>query len=247
MIYKCSICLYESNVKKDIYRHINRKKNKNCNEGYIINDTTIKNKKNIKCDICGIVLKSSNNLSRHKNTSRCNKNEETKKLKEKLNHYENIITNKHITINNIQNIQTIQNIHINNYSDNINISDDNVMYLVKSCSMMVPRFIESVYVKERRCMYIGDINRKRAYLYDNNKWKTFEFDDFINKIVPETEYLLFEKYGQIDPSCLQEDQKKIYDIASKMKEKYEKEYNDIRDNIINKELLTILYNNKNIK
>ena len=247
MIYNCSNCDYESIYKKNVERHINRKLNTVCSEAIIISK-----KYKITCDICGELYEHGKNMTKHKKSSRCliKKNEllekQNKKQEQKQKQNQNQNQKQNITINNNNNNNiTNINVIINNYSDNVKISDEDIMYYVKSCSMMVPRFVETIYIKERKCIYVGDINRKSAYLYDNDQWNYYNYDDLINIIVPSTEHIIFEKYDQINPMILDDNEKINYNIASKMKKKYEKEYDSIRDNTVTKELLNILYNNRN--
>jgi hypothetical protein len=206
MPYKCSLCDYTSNYKKDILKHFNKKKRCSDEEDIL---EVIEIQSNIICKICSKKLANNSSLARH--LEACKRKQDNKKIKEledKVTELSNKLTSVNIntntntnttnnnTTNNTTNNNTTNNNTINNY---ITISltpynDPNMegmqQYLeaaLRKTFLSVPTLIESVHFNkeypENQNICITNKRTKDAKVFDGKKWKTINKELLLNEIV----------------------------------------------------------------
>lgn len=180
MPYKCSLCEYSSNYKKDIVKHINRK-NK-CSDDL---PEILQIKSDLICNICSKKLSTKNSLLRH--ISICKNKENIRRIEELENK-----ANQHKTINN--NCTTNNTYNTYNITLITSYKDPNMdgiyKYLdtaLKKMFMSIPYIVEKIHFNdefpENKNICITNKRGKDAKVFDNGKWITISKDRLLNEII----------------------------------------------------------------
>jgi len=187
VLYRCEKCGYETKLKSDYNKHLNRK---NPCFGIKISGNVetvkvkvppktslmpiIKGKKKYTCETCNKVFSRKDNLVRHINL-RC-KNSIEMRLKKIENNSPVIYQTINNTTKNISNINIGNTININGYgSENMDYITDN--YLKKLVSIpytAIPKLIGEIHCNPKHIenQNIKKLNKKDRYIeyYDGEKW-----------------------------------------------------------------------------
>ncbi len=249
MPYKCSLCNYIANYRKDILKHFNKKKrcSKEDNEPEVIEIIS-----DITCSICNKKLANNNSLSRHLEV--CKRKQDNKKIKQledkiaelsgKLStvNINNHTTNNHTNnSNNTTNTQTINNyisINLTPYNDpNMEGMQHYLEAALRKTFLSVPTLIESVHFNddypENQNICITNKRTKDARVFDGKKWKTINKDLLLNEIVDTYE-------------------RELTNYAEEQgKARYIKEYNNAKkrgdaEKDLKEEVHNVLYDNSNM-
>lgn len=201
MKYKCGRCGFKTSRKGDIKRHIKRVIT--CYPLLedilpIILEEEESNK--INCKYCKKDI-SELNIKRHelncvtKNEKIIKeKDEEIKKLEQKIQLLENTTVINNITNNNII-------ININGYKKTSfeHLSDKQYNKAIGRLLMSVPQLIEDVHfnpkMPENHNIYISNIQNKYAMVYDGKNWETKDQERVINELISDHEYAMEEWLG----------------------------------------------------
>ncbi len=231
MKFKCSLCDYSSNDKRNITRHINRLIK--CNNGTpeIITLDNI-----ISCEYCKKSFSLEPNMIRHLKTCKVKKaglEEEVRILKEKLAISE-ALNKKPTTVNNQFNIilTAYNNPNLENIEKHLKAS-------VKKIFMAVPTLVEKIHfnsdVPENHNLVIKNARTKLAKVFNGKKWTTINEEQLLDELVDTYESLLIE-YSNENGSNYFEKMNKI-----KTRDSEEKVYDDMKV-----EVKKVLYDNRDM-
>lgn len=187
MPYVCSVCNYTVDYKKDILKHLNKKKK--CYDGDARPEILEINSE-IVCELCNKQMANENSLIRHFYT--CSKKHERSHmevLEKKIDELSKLInTSKNVDHIDQQNIITTNNIKTNINNINITLSltpynDPNMEGIqpyfdlaIKKLFLSVPSLIENIHFNnkypENKNICISNKRAKDAKVFDGKKWKT---------------------------------------------------------------------------
>lgn len=184
-MYKCSLCNYTSNLKRNITRH-NNKKNK-CGFGEF---SIVQIIDEFSCEFCKKSLTTSRSLTRHMTTckvKKCNVEKElaikTEKIKEleKENEILKAVAKKpSIVINN--------NLNLTSYN-NPNLKDIEKFFssCIKKQFMCIPKLIELIHfnseLPENHNLLLTNFRSDMMRAYNGNKWQTVGFEEITNELI----------------------------------------------------------------
>jgi len=178
MPYKCSLCDYTADYKKDILKHFNKKKK--CSDKKeepeiveIISDIT--------CNRCNKNFANNSCLSRHLKI--CKHNQVS--VNNTTTNTTNITNNNNITNNQTINYITIS---LTPYNDpNMEGMRPYLEAALRKTFLSVPNLIESVHFNndypENQNICITNKRTKDAKVFDGKKWKTINKELLLNEIV----------------------------------------------------------------
>ncbi len=248
MEFGCSICEYTSKQKKDVIRHINKKRS--CGPG---EKEIIKIPIDIKCEFCDKNFSSVQNLKYHQKHNCKHKDkiieeemrrlkEENKKLKEEK------IETKNVTINNNNNNNNNTfNIFIVNYEDTKfdKLTDKTYSKIIGDSDeayQIIPRLIREVHfnpnIPENHNVFISNRNKNNKHLqvFRNGHWeienKMSEIDNIINDKETNLSDWVAEK-GEKYPEALE-----------KFNEYIEQKYDEEVSKLVKDQVELVLYNNR---
>jgi hypothetical protein len=247
MEFGCSVCEYTSTQKKDIIRHINRKKS--CGPGI---KEIIEIPVEIRCEYCSKNFSSVPNLRYHQKNSCKNKvdileqklkeaNEQIKELKQ------NKVEPKNVTINNNGNTYNI--IIVNNY-ENTNLeklTDRTYNKIIRDSDeayQIIPRLIKEIHfnpdLPENHNIVLSNRNKNNKHLqvFRDGHWeienKTTEIDNLINDKETNLSDWVAEK-GEKYPEAME-----------KFNEYLEQKYDEDVSKLVKEEVELVLYNNRHL-
>lgn len=203
MPYKCSICDYVVDYKKDILKHIN--KQKKCFSGDLKPEIIEINSKII-CDLCDKQMATEHSLARHLDacSKKYEKYDKTRVdvLEKKINEIskfidttknntstQNIITNNINNVkNNVKNTFNITLISLTPYNDpNMEGVHPYFDIAMKKLFLSVPNLIENIHFNdkypENNNICISNKRAKDAKVFDGKKWKTINKQFLLNEMV----------------------------------------------------------------
>jgi hypothetical protein len=193
--YKCSICNYESDVKKNVLRHINKKIK--CGEGML---EIVENIIEIKCEYCENTYTTRPILKKHLKTCKVKKhnlekelalkNEENRVLKEKLAVAE-ALANK-------PTIGTQNNINIQLSAWNNPTMPENIeryyKEAVRKIFLAIPTLIKQIHFNnkfpENHNISITNMRSGIAKVYNGKEWESMDEKEVINSLINDYENTL---------------------------------------------------------
>ncbi len=231
MKYQCPRCYYESDDRRNVKRHVNKKilcPDKSSTGIIPLENNIIElgNKKVI-CELCTGYFAGLKSLKVH--ITNC-KGPTDKPIETKTIIIENPVDNP--VINRI----------INDYENSTmtHISNEDIMALMKRCMMAIPYMIEKVHfdkrVPENHNICVSNQKEKKLVMKQNGSWASINADE----MVP----IIYKKYAKIF-SDFSEDPNKLkqYPDLERIYENYKRITNNQEDQIYD-DILIILYNNR---
>ena len=218
LISVCKYCHKQFTTKQAMYRHIKYTCNQNSDESII--------------ELCRLLNEKDRRLMEQGN--------QIKVLYDKIEK----LSNK-LQITNINNgiINNNVNIELLNYeqTDYSHLTENDYVTCIKDCNYSVKSLIEKVHFNENKPenmnIYISSIKGKYAMVYKNNKWQIIDRKAQIDDLYDTNEIILstwYKEYKIKYPEIMQDMKRYLQNI----------EENDTI-NEVKKEILLMLYNNRN--
>jgi hypothetical protein len=228
MEFRCSICQYVSDSRKNATRHIGRKTK--CGEGIPkIIETVVE----ISCEYCKKTFNTNPSLSRHLKTCKIKKEnleEEVKILKEKLAISE-ALNKKPQTINQTNNNNTNININLAPWNNPLLPEDVEKYYqhAVKKIFLAVPTLIKYIHFNsehpENHNICIKNARNKVAKVYNGKEWESIDEDTLIRTLIDDYEHTLEDYAEEKNPTYIE----KIKEIKDRDPE--DKVYDDLHNEV----------------
>jgi hypothetical protein len=187
------------------------------------------------------------------------KSELKEELKDEIKEGSNIITNNIVNNVNVNNNFTI---HINNYDDPCAEHLENIDYIngIRKHDDCVPYLIEKIYfnpkIRENHNVYIPDINRGYAVVYNKDSWEIKPKGDVVKRLVEVCDGKMQDWIEEVSGYTKVEDGVKAYERIRDRKELRDlnnriKEHDSSRENQkimkkISNNIEFMLFNNKNL-
>jgi hypothetical protein len=211
----------------------------------------------IKCNYCDKSFKSKQNKQKHELKCKDIRNNELKKLNDKITQLEKTVklsqpstTNNIVNNNNTNTNNTQVNYFINNYGneDISHITKRDFLRIFKTRKMSIPKFIEMLHfnkdVPQNHNVYISNYKDNYALIFSNNKWKIIDKNEILRKLIFDSRDLLETEFDEF----------KVSELKNKMDERsmelFQEYLNNVEDdNIMNglKETIKLLlYNEKDM-
>jgi hypothetical protein len=196
MEFYCSVCNYNSGIKKSVERHINKKTK--CGDG---NLEIVKIKADISCEFCKKSFATKPSLNRHIITCKVKKENlklELSKVKIQLEE-----SNKKLAV--AEALAKKPSVNITNNNINIQLSpwndprlpDDVEKYYklaVKKVFLAIPTLINAIHFNEdhpeNHNICIKNARNKTAKVYNGKEWETMDEDDLIRTLITDYEQTL---------------------------------------------------------
>lgn len=249
-IYSCNKCLYSSDRKQEMIRHMNRQSkctSKSPETAHLIPtmDNVSETPEVFICDLCD---KRYNNKYTYKDHYvSCLK--KIKELKEKSSVINNTTNN---TNNNIINNTNSNNIINNNISVVLNYNETNLDFItneqykkfVDDRLLRIPNMVKFIHFDkdrpENHSMYISNLNSPYAHKFEDGKWNTVNQQDFISELIRMYEL-------DVDYWILCKDTQRAYRGIEKTMALYEEARNsDGAEDKIRENVALILYNGQDM-
>ena len=262
-IYDCRCCKYSTHIKTHYHKHLTTKKHKNSLKDKISN-TNLSNEtleppaERQPCHYCSKTFTTKQAMYRHIKFSCKKKNDEHLKelsrlLNEKDNQFEKMQKQIEKLINKLQiqhvnngtilnhNVYSIQILDYNN-TDYSHLTESDYVNCIADVNLCVKTLIEKVHFNEKKPenmnIYISSIKGNYVMVYKNNTWQIQDKKEQVDDLYEYNEIMLtnwYQEYKEKYPQMI----------------KYFKTYlrNQDDDDIINevkKEILLMLYNNRDL-
>jgi hypothetical protein len=247
MEFGCSICEYTSKQKKDVIRHINRKRS--CGPGI---KEIVEIPIDIKCEYCDKDFSSMQNLKYHQKHNCKQKDhileEENKRLKEENRKLKEQKTEtKNVTINN--NGNTFNIFIVNNYDETKfdKLTDRTYNKIIRDSDeayQIIPRLIKEVHfnpdMPENHNIFISNRtkNNKHLQIFRNGKWEIENKLSEIDNIISDKETNLSD--------WVAEKGEKYPEAMEKFNEYLGQKYDEDVSKLVKEEVERVLYNNKHM-
>lgn len=242
MEFKCSVCDYSSHERKNVSRHINKRKS--CGQGL---KEIIEIQIEIKCKYCNKNFSTAKTLTFHIKNNCSFKDDALKEKIQKLEEENKQLKEftKNVTINNDN---RIYNIMVVNYDDTkIDIiSDKTYNRIIRDAEshQLIPRLIKEVHfnpdIPENHNIYISNRNKNNKHLqvYRDNHWEITDKDTEIDNLISDKDTLLGD--------WISEKGEKYPETVEKFNEYLDQKYDEDVSKLIKEEVELILYNNRHL-
>lgn len=210
------------------------------------------------CNYCNKSFKSKQNRQKHEIKCKDTRDNEMKKLNDKIIELEELVKSSQSSTNNIVNNNIINNNNnntqvnyfINNYGneDISHITKRDFLRIFKTRKMSIPKFIEMLHfnkdVPQNHNVYISNYKDNYALIFSDNKWKIIDKNEILRKLIFDSRDLLETEFDEFKAS----------ELKNKMDERsmelFQEYLNNVEeDNIMNglKETIKLLlYNEKDM-
>jgi len=206
------------------------------------------------CSYCDKSYKSKQNRQKHEIKCRDMRDNEIKRLNEKIVELEKtvILTQPSITNNivNNNNTNTQVNYFINNYGneDTSHITKRDFLRIFKTRKMSIPTFIEMLHFNkdapQNHNVYISNYKDCYALIFSNNKWKIIDKNEILRKLIFDSRDLLETEFDEFKAS----------ELKNKMDERSMELFQEYLDNVeednimngLKETIKLLLYNEKDM-
>lgn len=244
MEFKCSVCGYTSTERKNVVRHLAKKKS--CGPGI---KEIVEIAVEIKCEYCNKKFSTAKTLAFHIKNTCTHKNdaleEENRRLKEE-NKLLKAKAEKSITT--INNDNRVYNIMVVNYEQTslAKISDKDINKILTDAEshQIIPRLIKEVHfnpdIPENHNIYISNRNRNNKHLniFRNGQWE-------VENKASELDNLISDKETNLS-DWIDEKGKKYPEALEKFNEYLDQKYDEDTAKLVKEEVELVLYNNRHL-